>query len=177
MNHQWWHKVSPPGMMIQVGAVIPWEQNSGSELMSPREGTAAAMEQQLVWAEQSAPQRAARKGSHPVHDLKRKEETSPAIYFSPLSIIYTSLWETSLSTIEFLRLKSDFTHRPGRPTFGSSTSPTIGLLFEVTDFVPLPQTRQCLGPALQIVLFSRDVRQDRKRSLLFSSLCIQGLPA
>lgn len=24
MNHQWWHKVSPTGIMVQVGAVIPW---------------------------------------------------------------------------------------------------------------------------------------------------------
>lgn len=37
---------------------------------------------------------------------------------------------------------------------------------------------QCLDPALcQIVLFSKDVRQERKRSLLFSSLYIQSLPA
>lgn len=62
-----------------------------------------------------------------------------------------------------------------KSTSGSSTSPMIRLLFKVTDFVPFPQTRQCLLPAL--CLLSKDARQERKRSLLFSSLYIQGLPA
>lgn len=53
MNRQWWHKVSPPGIMIQVGAVIPWGLNSGS-VVSPRDrscsshGTAACVEESTV---------------------------------------------------------------------------------------------------------------------------------
>lgn len=55
MNHQWWHKVSPTGVMIQVGAVravIPWHLDS---LMSPREGAAATIDQQLVWRRAKCP--------------------------------------------------------------------------------------------------------------------------
>lgn len=56
MNHQWWHKVSPTGIMVQVGAVIPWELNSGSwchqgkELQQPWSSS-------LCGGEQSVPQR------------------------------------------------------------------------------------------------------------------------
>lgn len=93
-----------------VGAVIPWELNSGS-LMSPRDrncsshGTAACVEESKV------PQSRERVSPSSCFE---EEETNPAIYFSLSSTIYTSLCETSLSTMEFLRLKSDFTHRPGR---------------------------------------------------------------
>lgn len=108
---------------------------------------------------------------------ERKEETSPAIYFSPLSTICTSLWETSLSTIEFLRLKSDFTHRPGRPLLVPQHHPRLVCFLKWLILSPFPKRGNAWAQLCQIVLFSRDVRQDRKRSLLFSSLCIQGLPA
>lgn len=178
MNHQWWHKVSPTGIMVQVGAVIPWELNSGS-LMSAREGAAAAMEQQLVWGRAKCPtEGAVRRGSHPVHALKRrKEETTPAIYFSPSFTIYTSLWETSLSTIEFLRLRSDFTHTPGRPLLVPQHHPPLVCFLKWLTLSPFPKGGSVCTQLCQIVLFSRDARQERKRSLLFSSLCIQGLPA
>lgn len=109
-------------LSVVAQSITHWDRGSGRSchflgieqwlLMSPREGAAAAMEQQLVWDRAKCPtEGAVRKGSHPVHALKRrKEETTPAIYFSSSSTIYTSFWETSLSTIEFLRLRSDFTH-------------------------------------------------------------------
>lgn len=142
MNWQWWHKVSPTAIMVQVGAVIPWELGSGS-LMSPRDrngsshGTAACVE------ESKAPQSGGSgERSHPVHALKRKEGRDHSCNLSFSSTIYTCLWETSLSTMEFLRLKSDFTHIPGRALLVAQHHPGwFRLLFEVTDFISLPQTR------------------------------------
>lgn len=56
------------------GSCHSLELDSGS-LMSPREGAAAAMEQQLVWGRAECPtEGAVRKGSHPVHALKRRKE-------------------------------------------------------------------------------------------------------
>lgn len=49
------------------------------------------------------------KASHPAHALRGKEGRDHSCHSFYPSIIYTALWETSLSTIEFLRLKRDFT--------------------------------------------------------------------
>lgn len=56
MNHQRWHTVSPTGIMVQVGAVIPWNWT-----VAPR--CHQGKEQQQPWSsslcggEQSVPQR------------------------------------------------------------------------------------------------------------------------
>lgn len=95
---QWWYKVSPTWIMIQVRAVIPWELNSGSLNVTKREELQQPSNSNLCGSK--VPQRGAvGKGTHPVYALNRKEGTTPAIYFSPSSTIYTSLWETSLSTV------------------------------------------------------------------------------
>lgn len=71
----------------------------------------------------------------------RKEETTPAIYFSPSSTIYTSLWETSLSAIEFLRLRSDFTHThtPGRPLLVPQQHPWLVCFLKWLILSPFPK--------------------------------------
>lgn len=142
-------------------------------------GIAAAMEQQLVGKRAKCPKGGAAGKGLTQFMLWKGRRKRPV-----LSFIFLLLPPSTLPSGKHPSLQLNswdwrvISHKTSKSTSGSSTSPMICLLFQVTDFVPLPPTRQCLGLALcQIVQFSKDERQERKRSLLFSSLCIQGLPA
>lgn len=172
---------------VLAHSITLWDRGSGrschslgtevAQWCSQGTGAAAAMDQQLVCKRAKCPEGAVGKDSHPAHALRRKEGRDHSCHSFCPSIIYPSLWETSLSTIEFLRLKSDFTHRPGRALLVPQHHPRFVCFLKWLILCPFPK-RGSLDPALcLIVLFSKDVRQERKRSLLFSFLYIQGLPA
>lgn len=84
MNCQWWHKVSPTGIMVQVGAVIPWNRTGLPDVTKGRScsshGAAAAVGDSKV-----SHRGGRRKGSHPVHALKRRKEEPllPFIFLLP----------------------------------------------------------------------------------------------
>lgn len=133
-------QVSPTGIMIRVGAVIAWELNSGS-LLPPRDGNCSS-HWTAACVEESKVPKAGQRGKGLTQFMlwrRRKEESTPAIYFSPSSTIYTSLWETSLSTVEFLRLKSDFTHRPGRALLVPQHHPRFVCFLKWLILSPFPK--------------------------------------
>lgn len=57
---QWWYKVSPTWIMIQVRAVIPWELNSGPLNVTKRQELQQPSNSNLCGREQSAPKQGQR---------------------------------------------------------------------------------------------------------------------
>lgn len=165
MNRQWWHKVSPLGSWFRQELSFPGDW-AVAQWCHQETGAAAAVEQSTV-------PRRGQQGKLLTQSCfeegGRKEETTPAIHFSPSSTIYTSLWETSLSTIEFLRLKSDFTHRSGRALLVQH-HPRFVCFLKWLILSPFSK-RGSAWTQLSVWLFCL-----AKRSLLFSFFYIQGLP-
>lgn len=139
-----------PGIMIQAGAVIPWGLSSGS-VMSPRDRSCSSR-----GTEHSAPKGTAGKASHPVmlwRGRKEGRDHSCHSFFSFFDHLHFPLG--NILVYNWIPEIEEWFHTQIRKSTSGSTSPTIRLLFKVTDFVPLLQTRQCLDPALcLIVLFS-----------------------
>lgn len=179
MNCQWWHKVSPTGVMVQVGAVIAWNWtgapwcHQGKELQQPWSSTCVG--ESKVSHRGGSKERVSPSSCFEEKEGRKEEPLLPFIFLLlPPSTLPSGKHPCQqLNSWDWGVISHTHTRKI---TSGSSTSPK-GLLFEVTDFVPLPQWGSACTQLCQIVLFSRDSRQERKRSLLFSSLCIQGLPA
>lgn len=178
MNHQWWHKVSPTGIMVQVGAVIPWELNSGSwchqgkELQQPWSSS-------LCGGEQSVPQRGQWGKGLTQFMLCREEgrDHSCHLFFSFFHHLHFLLGKILVNNW-IPEIEEWFhTHTPGRPLLVPQHHPPLVCFLKWLILSPFPKGGSACTQLCQIVLFSRDARQERKRSLLFSSLCIQGLPA
>lgn len=138
-----------PGIMIQAGAVIPWGLSGGS-VMSPKDRSCSS------GTEQSAPKGTAGKASHPVmlwRGRKEGRDHSCHSFFSFFDHLHFPLG--NILVYNWIPEIEEWFHTQIRKSTSGSTSPTIRLLFKVSDFVPLLQTRQCLDPALcLIVLFS-----------------------
>lgn len=165
MNRQWWHKVSPLGSWFRQELSFPGDW-AVAQWCHQKTG-AAAVEESTVPRRGQQGKLLTQSG---FEEGGRKEETTPVIHFSPSSTIYTSLWETSLSTIEFLRLKSDFTHRSGRALLVQH-HPRFVCFLKCLILSPFSK-RGSAWTQLSVWLFCL-----AKRSLLFSFFYIQGLPA
>lgn len=144
------------------GSCHSLELDRGSQ-MSPREGAAAAMEQQLVWGRAECPtEGAVRKGSHPVHALKRRKE-EPLLPF-----IFLLLPPSTLSSGKHpcQQLNSwdwgviSHTHTPARPLLVPQHHPPLVCFLKWLILSPFPN-EAVPGPSF-VRLFCLAEMQGRK---------------
>lgn len=161
MNHQWWHKVSPTGIMVQVGAVIPWNWtvapwcHQGKELQQPWSSS--------LCGESKVSQRgAARKGSHPVHALKRRKE-EPLLPFIFLLLPPSTLPSgkhpcQQLNSWDWGMISH--THPPGRPLLVPQHHPPLVCFLKWLILSPFPS--EAVPEASFVRLFWLAEMQGRK---------------
>lgn len=155
-----------------------------------RQTPPALNRQQRIWKRTKHPERGQR--AKFLTELTfwkgRKEETTFATYFSPPSTVHTSLLGNILFHMRVPETEERFHMQSRHSTCVSLTSPCaawaapalISFLKWLVLFSPSLEMTVKPGTSFlleETVLFREDARQERKGSLIFSSLYIQGLTA